>query len=268
MELVRTVATRTPSRARVRRFGYLYVLGLLGVAAAAATTLVVGPLPSPLASLSPVVAFLLVALQPAVLLAVAVVVGGYAAPRVGLRSHVRAYASGNMAAWHGFRSELRTAVLLGALAGGTLLVLGWLVGPVGAVSGERATVATVLAGVPLRFLYGGITEELLLRWGLLSAVAALLWRVGGGDHGRLSSPVAWAAILVAAVLFGVGHLPTAATLYGELTPDVVAFVVLGNSLGGVAYGWLFWRHSLEAAMVGHATTHVVFVAASLVFLHV
>lgn len=263
MELVRTVTARAPSGARVRRFGYLYALGFLGVVAAAATTLFVGPLPAPLASLSPVVAFLLVALQPAILLAIAVAVGGYAAPRVGLRSHVRAYASGNVAAWRGLGAELRPALQLGTLAGVVLLVVGWLVGPTGAVSGEEATVATVLAGVPLRFLYGGITEELLLRWGLMSGVAALLWRVAGGSRGRLSSPVAWVSILVAAVLFGVGHLPAAATLYGGLTPSVVAFVVLGNALGGVAYGWLFWRHSIEAAMVGHAATHVVFVAVSL-----
>ncbi|MFC7137911.1 CPBP family intramembrane glutamic endopeptidase [Halobaculum litoreum] len=104
----------------------------------------------------------------------------------------------------------------------------------------------------------------LLRWGLMSGVAAALARLVGGERGRLSPSVAWAAIGVAAVLFGVGHLPAAAALYGALTPDVVAFVVLGNALGGLAYGWLFYRYSLEAAMVGHAATHVVFVAVSLV----
>jgi hypothetical protein len=34
--------------------------------------------------------------------------------------------------------------------------------------------------------------------------------------------------------------------------------VLLNALGGVLFGWLFWRRSLEAAMVAHATTHVGF----------
>lgn len=29
-------------------------------------------------------------------------------------------------------------------------------------------------------------------------------------------------------------------------------------LGGVVFGWLYWRRSLETAMVAHATVHVGF----------
>jgi membrane protease YdiL (CAAX protease family) len=32
--------------------------------------------------------------------------------------------------------------------------------------------------------------------------------------------------------------------------------VLLNALGGVLFGWLFWRRSLEVAMVAHAAFHV------------
>ncbi|MFC7177129.1 type II CAAX prenyl endopeptidase Rce1 family protein [Halosegnis marinus] len=110
-------------------------------------------------------------------------------------------------------------------------------------------------------LYGGITEELLLRWGVLSLVAYLLWRANGAE-GDLSAGVGWAAVLVSAVLFGVGHLPAAASSYGGLTLPVLAFVILGNTVAGVVFGWLYWRRSLEAAMVAHALAHVVAVGAS------
>lgn len=43
--------------------------------------------------------------------------------------------------------------------------------------------------------------------------------------GELSPGVAWAAIVASAVLLGVGQLPPSATLYGSLTPSVVAFVL-------------------------------------------
>lgn len=253
-----------PADGALRRFAALFGLGLVGVLAASATAVAGGGLPAPLADLSPPARLALVSIQPSLLLAVAVAVGLVAAPRVGLRSRVREWADGRGDAWTGLGRELRPALALGGAAGVALLLAGWLVGPAGAVSDAGATVGGVLAGVPLRFLYGGITEELLLRWGLMSAVAAVGRRLVGGPGGELSRGVAWGAIFAAAVLFGVGHLPTAATLYGSLTPSVVAFVVLGNALGGIAYGWLFWRHSLEAAMVGHAATHVVFVAVSLV----
>ena len=41
---------------------------------------------------------------------------------------------------------------------------------------------------------------------------------------------------------------------------MLAFVVGGNTLAGLVFGWLFWRHGLEAAMVAHALAHVVAVA--------
>ncbi|GAA0204703.1 CPBP family intramembrane glutamic endopeptidase [Halobaculum roseum] len=258
-----TRSSLRPDAGAHRRFGALFCLGLVGVIAASASAVAGGGLPAPLAELHPALVLALVSIQPAVFLGVAVAVGLVAAPRVGLKSRVRELADGDGGAWAGFRSELRPALGLGGIAGVALLLAGWLVGPAGSVSGEGATVRSVLAAVPLRFLYGGITEELLLRWGLMSALAAIGRRMTGGARGELTSGVAWAAILASAVLFGFGHLPTAVTLYGSLTPSVVAFVVLGNSLGGVAYGWLYWRHSLEAAMVGHAATHVVFVAVSL-----
>ena len=46
-------------------------------------------------------------------------------------------------------------------------------------------------------------------------------------------------------------------LVGELTADVVVFVVVANSVFGVLFGYLFWRYGLEAAMIAHGTAHLV-----------
>ncbi|MFC7138229.1 CPBP family intramembrane glutamate endopeptidase [Halobaculum litoreum] len=245
----------------MRRFGALFGIGLVGVAAVAATTVLGGGLPEPVASLPPALLFVLVSVQPAVLLAVAVLVGQYAAPRVGLRSRLRDRAGGDTS-FAGFAAEVRPALALGGVAGVVLLAAGALFGPAGAVAGAGATVGSVLAGVPLRFLYGGITEELLgggscrgwrRRWRASSAAngAAVPERRVGG-HRRRGRPVRG------------GPPPGGGGAVRRPHPGVVAFVVLGNALGGLAYGWLFYRYSLEAAMVGHAATHVVFVAVSLV----
>ncbi|MFC6976650.1 type II CAAX prenyl endopeptidase Rce1 family protein [Halomicroarcula sp. GCM10025709] len=73
----------------------------------------------------------------------------------------------------------------------------------------------------------------------------------------------WAAIVVSAVLFGVGHLPALAQSV-SLTPALIARTVLLNAVAGVLFGWLYWRRSLEAAMVAHASFHVPLVVLSLV----
>ena len=62
--------------------------------------------------------------------------------------------------------------------------------------------------------------------------------------------------MVSALLFGLSHLPALAA-QAELTVGLVARTVLLNALGGVAFGVLFWRRHLEAAMVAHASAHVV-----------
>nr|BBH92312.1 hypothetical protein KTA_05110 [Thermogemmatispora argillosa] len=109
----------------------------------------------------------------------------------------------------------------------------------------------------LACFYGGIAEELLCRLFLLSLCAWLLgfiWHLPGGEP----APGAfWLAAAVAALLFGLSHLPATATLT-RLTPLLVGRALLLNGLAGLAFGYLFWRYGLEAAMLGHFSADLVF----------
>lgn len=68
--------------------------------------------------------------------------------------------------------------------------------------------------------------------------------------------VLWAAVVVTALLFGVAHLPATATIW-PLTPLVVTRALLLNGLGGLVFGWLYWKQGLVAAMVAHLSTDLV-----------
>ena len=107
----------------------------------------------------------------------------------------------------------------------------------------------LLAGL----FYGGITEEIVMRWCLMSVIAWLLsrylWRNPASD-----GPFR-AAILLVALLFGLGHLPATAAIT-PLTGAVVARALLLNGIVAVACGYLFWRRGLECAMVAHAAAHL------------
>ena len=117
-----------------------------------------------------------------------------------------------------------------------------------AVGGGRTS---PLAGL-LVSVYGGVTEELLLRYGLLTGVVWLLGRFVDASE----SAVVWTAIALTSVAFGVSHLPATAAVF-ELTPVVVARAVVLNGVAGVAFGWLYWRHGLVAAVVAHLGTDLV-----------
>jgi len=44
---------------------------------------------------------------------------------------------------------------------------------------------------------------------------------------------------------------------GHLDALVVLQVIVLNALCGLAFGWLFWRHGLEHAMVAHFSADLV-----------
>jgi hypothetical protein len=111
-----------------------------------------------------------------------------------------------------------------------------------------------------RLLYGGITEELLLRWGLMTLILWLLWRFIQRRRGTPSVSLVAVAIASSAVLFGVGHLPAASAMVGELTFGVSAYLVAANATFGLVAGWLFWRYGLESAIIAHITVHAMLLA--------
>ena len=100
----------------------------------------------------------------------------------------------------------------------------------------------------LASFYGAIGEEVQCRLFLVSffvwAAARLL------RQSQPSGSVYWLAIVLAALLFGAGHLPTLART-GAFSALGVARVVVLNSLCGIAFGWLFWRRGLEHEMLAH-----------------
>jgi hypothetical protein len=100
----------------------------------------------------------------------------------------------------------------------------------------------------------GIREEVWLRLGLMTLLAWLGAAITRCEPGN--SVAIWSANVLAALAFGAMHLPQAAMLYG-LDAALVAFVFIGNGVPGIAFGWLFWRKGLIAAMVAHFSFDVV-----------
>jgi hypothetical protein len=110
-----------------------------------------------------------------------------------------------------------------------------------------------------RFLasfYGGIDEEILLRLFLLSLLAWLIGYVWHLPDGKPTLGAFWLANIIAAVIFGLGHLPATAALV-KLTPLLVVRAILLNGIVGIAAGYLFWTYGLEAAMLTHFSADIV-----------
>lgn len=116
--------------------------------------------------------------------------------------------------------------------------------------------------LPTRLLYGGITEELLLRWGLMTLLVWAAWRLFQKGQNKPKSAYFVSAILISSIVFGIGHLPIAFLLFPRPTAALVTFVIVANSLFGLIAGYLYWKKGLEAAIIAHMLAHVVMFAAS------
>ncbi|MCI4568994.1 CPBP family intramembrane glutamic endopeptidase [Lysobacter sp. CFH 32150] len=105
----------------------------------------------------------------------------------------------------------------------------------------------------LASFYGGIAEELQLR---LFLMTLLVWSFTAFGRRQPRVTTYWVAIVIAALLFGVGHLPAAAKLWG--LSDIVVFRTIAlNAVVGLAFGWLYWRRGIEMAMLGHFSADIV-----------
>lgn len=105
----------------------------------------------------------------------------------------------------------------------------------------------------LASFYGGIAEELQLR---LFLMTLLVWMLTLAGRHRPKPALFWLAIVIAAVAFGAGHLPAAQQVWGLSAIVVVRTIVL-NALGGIVFGWLYWKRGIEMAMLGHFSADIV-----------
>jgi hypothetical protein len=240
-----------------RRFWPLVALGCAGVASLPlamlpALRILVRNGYAPGMSLGVLAALSLI--QPALLVIAGAAVGAAVAPGLGLTSHA---ARVNVHA--GFAKELPLAIVSGVAIAIVIVVLDFALFQHAALQ-RPASARAIAGGLVGGVLYGGLAEEIMMRWGLMSLVAWVGVRLFARNASTAPGSILVAAIVIVALLFAAGHLPAAA-MTAPLTSGVVARTLLLNAVAGLLFGWLFWRRSLESAMVAHASVHVVFAVA-------
>jgi membrane protease YdiL (CAAX protease family) len=203
-------------------------------------------------------------LQNAIIFAVAVFAGLFFAGRVGLATPILDALTRGEPVTDKVRGILPLSSILGVVT--TLLVLALeffyfqpamvkeLAGSAAALNLQTAQPAAWKGF--LASFYGGIAEEILLRLFVMSLFVWLGRFISKTSQGKPTNAVFWIANILAAVLFGLGHLPTTALLV-PLTPLIITRAVILNGLIGIVCGWLFWKRGLESAMVAHFSADLV-----------
>ena len=115
-----------------------------------------------------------------------------------------------------------------------------------------------LVSLLFSMLYGGIIEEIMLRFFFLSLLVFIFDLIGRKTKNGKTLPrwYYWMANIIAALLFALGHLPATRMAFGSLTPMLVGRALLLNGVLGLVFGFLYIKKGLQYAMLAHASTHL------------
>lgn len=227
-------------------------LGFLGVLSLLTVTIPLDSLPPELTErFSPEIIQVLILINPAIMLAIAVSIGALLHTKVNLEVPLISSL---------LRRErlpevggiMRDGILGGILAGVLILGIAALFQPY--LPAEFSALnEKIQMSLAARLLYGGITEELLLRFGFMTLV---VWGISKLVR-RLTPAVYLSGIVISALVFGLGHFPVAFQAVESPSFGLLSYILLGNTVGGLVFGWLYWKKGLEAAMLAHMMAHVV-----------
>lgn len=156
------------------------------------------------------------------------------------------------------KSILGISIGLGLIAGALITGMDYLFSLIGvttniAVAGQ--IYPPVWQGILASF-YGGINEEIVLRLFLMTLIVWIIFKIKKTQEGKPTKSGMWIAIILAAIIFGIGHLPTVLAI-ATPTPMLITRVIVLNAVGGIIFGWLYWKKGLESAMISHFSADIV-----------
>jgi hypothetical protein len=147
------------------------------------------------------------------------------------------------------------AALLGAISGLSVIAMDAVFAPYMPASIRSSPPQPTPFQGLLASLYGGISEEVMMRLGAATMAAWLISKVIGVDGRRRTISLAF-GVCFGAIVFGAAHLPLAFTIW-PASSIVVARILLLNAAVGVVAGIVYVRRGLEHAVVLHFAADIV-----------
>lgn len=236
----------------------LFGLGLLGVLSILTMNI---PLPPEAEAIlkdrfTPQQIKILTLINPTIMLIVAVIIGSILYQKVNLKvpliEKIVGIENNNLKP----SKILKYGILGGVLSGVLLSLVGLIFNPI--LPTEFLKLGESLKPtLAARFLYGGLTEEILMRFGLMTLIVWLVSKIFKG-----TKPIVyWIGIIVVSIIFALGHFPIAYQAVENPSPGLLTYILIGNTIGGLIFGWLYWKKGLESAFLAHIFAHVIMVMA-------
>jgi hypothetical protein len=166
-------------------------------------------------------------------------VGSYLAPRIGFRAYLADVSINKKVFW----MVLKRQFFYGASIGLAGAIVAYCIAP---------DFIVYLTSYPfLSRMFGGLTEEVMIRWGIMTFLVWALWRIVQHGIGIPKKLLMYSGILLSQIMFAFGHM-NALNNFGITNPLWSVCTIFMVSL---PWGWLFWKQGLESAFIAHASFH-------------
>jgi len=90
----------------------------------------------------------------------------------------------------------------------------------------------------------------------MTVIVWIFYKIKKTPEGKPTTIGISLAIIITAILFGIGHLPITGSIIA-ITPLVIARAIVLNGIGAIIFGWLYWKKGLESAMISHFSADIV-----------
>jgi hypothetical protein len=237
----------------------LWIIGVIGVLSLLITPFPISIFPTEVQQkINPETFKYLLLINPLMMVTLAVLMGHFITAKVGLHSFIlENFVQGKAINKDAIKNLIMYAIPCGLAAGIFLVLYTYFLNPY--LPKELAELEKIYQpNFLIRFLYGGVTEEILLRWGILSLIIWIFKLIF-----KNTKPLFWwLSIIISSILFGMGHLPITFMLIKNVTPFLIFFIVSSNAIFGILAGWLFWKKGLEYSILAHISAHCVLILAT------
>lgn len=194
-------------------------------------------------------------IQSIILFAIAILVGLTLYKRVGFKMPILEGWLEGKEVGNYLKSILGISVGLGVLAGILIILFSFLFTSASSVL-QGAELTVPLWKSFLASFYGGIGEEILFRLFVMTVIVWIFYKIKKTPEGKPTTIGISLAIIITAILFGIGHLPITGSIIA-ITPLVIARAIVLNGIGAIIFGWLYWKKGLESAMISHFSADIV-----------
>ncbi len=104
-------------------------------------------------------------------------------------------------------------------------------------------------------LYGGVVEEIIVRWGLMNLVAFFTMLFTK----QINNTIIFSSIIISGLLFVIGQIPVYIAAGCKPYRRLIYSLVLLSLCQSLFFGIVFWKYGLIAAIISHLFFHILWI---------